>query len=109
MKFEFCEHCENVDRTEAELYCVEHDEYCEEIDKCYKMQKRYKVHVQVLMEADVYVYADNEDDAWDMVDDNVYPEDYCNETCGFDCDYEVENVSCGCNYMEIDSVEEVEE
>lgn len=105
-----------VEGDHGEWWCDECNECCENVIDCPEglsgTAKKYKVHVHVVMEADVYVYAENEDEARDIVDNGVYPIDYANETCGFeyDCDKvdEVDNITCDCNYMDIITVEEKE-
>lgn len=115
MNIEKCKNCDsNTERMMSDTviwYCEEVGEYCSDMKRCPKTLKNYKVHVHVVMEADVYVYAENEDEAGDIVDDNVYPIDYANGTCGFsfrDKIEEIDDVTCDYNYMEIDTVEEME-
>lgn len=110
MKYEVCKKCENVDRGLSDepnmWWCEECGDYCEDVDACSVVSTRYKVHVSVVMEADVYVYAENEDEAYGKVDSGVYPIDYANETCGFETEFDIEDVTCDCNCMEIHDVKE---
>lgn len=112
MKYEVCKKCEKLDvglsDTPSFWWCCECGEYCEDVENCPMTSKRYKVHVSVVMEADAYVYAENEEEAYDKVDSGVYPIDYANETCGFETEFDIEDVTCDCNYMEIHDVKEAE-
>ena len=77
--------------------------------------KKYKVHVQTIMEADVYVDAENEQDAYDIVDENVFPFDRLDGSCEFDFGShfpsaldEIRNNTCKHSETEICSIEETE-
>lgn len=67
----------------------------------------YRVHISTIMEADVIVEAEDEQEAYDMVDGDINAVDYCNETCGFEsCDFTIEEVTCGGAYIEIGDISE---
>lgn len=116
MNIEKCKNCDsNTERMMSDTLmwcCEEVGEYCLDMKRCPKTLKKYKVHVQVVMEADVYVYAEDEDEAENIVEENVDPQDYVNETCGFDFNCaeidEWDDVTCMCNDMEVCTVEEME-
>lgn len=73
------------------------------------MKNRYEVVVTTTMSASVWVEAETEQEAYDIVDSDICTIDYCNETCGFDFSddaiQEINNVTCG-GYIELENVYE---
>ena len=73
----------------------------------------YRITVTAYIEGEIFVEAETEDEAIEMVEEGIYVEEYANETVGFEvkgwCDDEAISVGgiyapCG---IDVDSVEEV--
>lgn len=68
-----------------------------------KPLKTYRVRVSTVVEATIIVEAKNEDEACDMVNDDMYVNEY-GDSVTFETQYEIGDVSSG--YIEVEDVEE---
>lgn len=73
--------------------------------------KEYEVRVSTTIYATVRVFAEDEDEAYDIAEFNIYPEEYCGDTFGFEFgeDGEAGNMEIICTSYDAIRVDDVTE